>query len=98
MFTVSLLICNLKNYLNTFLIWNLNKSIELTWLFRKYLAEFKFPQRNVPVRTLCRFRCTNFCEKLFPYAAVGFRELIFCEENKGLIVIGTFYFNGALIS
>ncbi len=26
-----------------------------------------------------------------------FRALIFCEENKGLIVIGTFYFNGMLI-
>ncbi len=27
-----------------------------------------------------------------------FTALIFCEEIKGLIVIGTFYFNGALLS
>ncbi len=27
-----------------------------------------------------------------------FRVLIFCEENKDLIAIGTFYFNTALIS
>jgi hypothetical protein len=26
------------------------------------------------------------------------RALIFCDENKGLIEIGTFYFNRALIS
>ncbi len=36
------------------------------------------------------------------YAMVGksvyFRALIFCDENKGVFVIGTFYFNGALIS
>ncbi len=29
---------------------------------------------------------------------MSFRELIFCEENKGLIAIGTFEFKGALIS